>query len=921
MKTWDPAEAGADPQAWLADLRAWRLAQHAALQRQVAARRALDIAEQRARLFADWVSRATGAAARLRAQSAALAAADAAIAALDADLAQTESDLRERHEARDTACSRLLDGPDVGTPIVLLPLRLQTSWQGSRLRVRIYPDEIAVDRHEPRLTPAEQTAAAAYWATLAGPAGPGGDPAPAAARAAQAWRDLVRATDAQRAAWLVTRTAPGSAPLTDADLRPSPWDIAVRARLLPARFAVLALNGGEPVNLAAGGQPARYAAWTEPVTAPLPVSVLHEPGEGDWAVDFDTALAAGMGVAIDVPSPVTSIDELVVVGVRDRASLQPDDGETLAALLRAHAYSVGLEVLQDGTPTNNSAAIRAAHSPAQDSAVAADLAAPFATGAAPGLPAPLPDGSAGAQLADLLGLDRRTFADVTGAAAPRDGLQSAISLLVRFGVTGALPTGFAPGPDAWPDLRPGGPAPALRVGRQPYGVLPASIPGRWVAGADGSVTLGPAVSQAARAIAVPLDADPAAPAQSPSARQGRPEDIATLEAVLDETASSLSWASPDGSAQYSGPDGLVGTAEGPGSPAAYLRALARATAATFAVAAAEAPETLLARVAVSARGRSLQGHGPDADVVAALSVLADHAGTAAGRDDLARVLGDYLDAASHRIDAWVTAAVTGRARAAAQQASGHPAVGAYGYLTDVRPRTQPKTHGHVHAPSLAHAATAAVLRAGYLGQRRAAWAARVLAAQQAGGAALAEARAGLAALAPLDDATEARLPLAVDVSSRRVRDSRWVLEAVRVGQPLAAVLGYQVERDLADRGLQRYLAAFRKLTRFETGTALEALEARRRAAQERVEADLAQAAALEDAATQAAQAVASVHAELTAAQSRAALAAEAAAVFAGWRAELGELDGTTIPHLRAQIAELDADRPAPKVARRRIQVP
>jgi hypothetical protein len=186
------------------------------------------------------------------------------------------------------------------------------------------------------------------------------------------------------------------------------------------------------------------------------------------------------------------------------------------------------------------------------------------------------------------------------------------------------------------------------------------------------------------------------------------------------------------------------------------------------------------------------------------------------------------------VDAWVTAAA---ARRRTQNVTGPPVIGAYGYLTNVAPRpaSRPRSFGHVLAPSLGHAATAAVLRSGYLGQRRAAWAARLAAANAKGDlTAAAAARAGLATLAPLDAAAESRLPMAVDLSSRRIRRARWILDAVRQGQPLAAILGQQFERGLVEAGMQRYLAAFRKLTRFSTGSELEALEAARRAAADAV---------------------------------------------------------------------------------------
>ena len=46
-------------------------------------------------------------------------------------------------------------------------------------------------------------------------------------------------------------------------------------------------------------------------------------------------------------------------------------------------------------------------------------------------------------------------------------------------------------------------------------------------------------------------------------------------------------------------------------------------------------------------------------------------------------------------------------------------------------------------------------------------------------------------------------PLAIDLSSRRLREARWLLDGVRQGQPLGALLGYRFERRLHDVGARR----------------------------------------------------------------------------------------------------------------------
>ena len=73
--------------------------------------------------------------------------------------------------------------------------------------------------------------------------------------------------------------------------------------------------------------------------------------------------------------------------------------------------------------------------------------------------------------------------------------------------------------------------------------------------------------------------------------------------------------------------------------------------------------------------------------------------------------------------------------------------------------------GYIHAPSTNHAVTAAVLRNGYLANAS-------------------ESNPG---------------SLAVNLSSERVRKALSIIEGMRSGQSLAALLGYQLERGIHDR--------------------------------------------------------------------------------------------------------------------------
>jgi hypothetical protein len=203
---------------------------------------------------------------------------------------------------------------------------------------------------------------------------------------------------------------------------------------------------------------------------------------------------------------------------------------------------------------------------------------------------------------------------------------------------------------------------------------------------------------------------------------------------------------------------------------------------------------------------------------------------------LERVLAEHLDTAGYRLDAWRLGLANERLSALRYPAGGQPVrgvhLGAFGWLEDVRPRTvQPATvtlsgdlaqvftppgappllsdplnEGFVHAPSVSHATTAALLRSGYLA-----------------------------------NATRGNPgTLAVDLSAERVRVALSFLDGVRAGQSLGALLGYRLERGLHDRHALAetdvFISALRQAfplvagqlpeTAAPDGTAIESLEAR-----------------------------------------------------------------------------------------------
>jgi hypothetical protein len=162
------------------------------------------------------------------------------------------------------------------------------------------------------------------------------------------------------------------------------------------------------------------------------------------------------------------------------------------------------------------------------------------------------------------------------------------------------------------------------------------------------------------------------------------------------------------------------------------------------------------------------------DVWKALGVLA----TAPSRD-LDALVREALDLCSHRLDAWVTGLAADRLRHMRAAEPAGIAIGAYGFVTNlvrtaaagadpVADEPGPLTlatapGGYIHTPSLAHTATAALLRSGHVAHRE-----------------------------------SSATTFATDLSSARVRDARWILDALREGAALGEILGRRIERALLD---------------------------------------------------------------------------------------------------------------------------
>jgi hypothetical protein len=334
---------------------------------------------------------------------------------------------------------------------VLLPLRLETRFFPGKLFVRIVPDDPWFTGHDPRISAGELVALTRFVAT--GEVG---------------WAQLCRDVGPARAAFLVSTYTTADTTGTRTLLPPTADQQRNNAALtrigpFPDQLSVWLARGGSAPALAA----------TLTVDRSRLLADFADPDDPDdlrWWEDWAEAKRAGLGVELDLPGDPTDIDVLYVSG------LGSADPAVHLADLRAEGK---LAVIAPGTATNT---------------VDGAAAAPLATDPAPWLA--LLTATAGeteqAVSAALTG-SATTLGPLPGGAEPHRAMSSAL-------VAGLWPAlwGFAvedvwamsdptdPAVPRWAAaaMCPEGPYPTVRIGAQPYGLLPATALGSWTP-ADG----------------------------------------------------------------------------------------------------------------------------------------------------------------------------------------------------------------------------------------------------------------------------------------------------------------------------------------------------------------------------------------------------------------------------------------------------
>lgn len=356
---------------------------------------------------------------------------------------------------------------DHAVPIVLLPVRLETRWFAKsdtehELRVRVYPDALHVTRPQERVSPSELDDTQAYWRARAGDG-------ETATTTASAWERLSTSVGIPRAAWLASTLEPQIAadgtltfptvPTVDPELADSDTTEAIA---LPDRFVVMGYIGPRRV----------FAVSGSPVPASLPVGPTDRTApDRAWQVDFDAAVAVGMGIRVTVGvAQAQRLTRLAVVGVRESDAPEAS-ARVFADLVERHAIDGGAALMAVGTPTNHTGSERVGD-PLRPSGVAP------------------PAGSDGVRVASALGLEPADLRFVANNEIATDAAARAMNTVIwpatwdYFLEQIVAPICSTPTRGAAREMFSGavrarGPFPTFRLGREPYGILPIAPTRLW----------------------------------------------------------------------------------------------------------------------------------------------------------------------------------------------------------------------------------------------------------------------------------------------------------------------------------------------------------------------------------------------------------------------------------------------------------
>lgn len=300
---------------------------------------------------------------------------------------------------------------------------------------------------------------------------------------------------------------------------PATGQPASYAEVLPDQFVVIGYRGGRKV-FEVVGKPVPDRIWLSPTVGPLDGGIsraadgkLEFTGDLAWMKDFDAAVDMGLGLRINLQQAINQtvvveqqstqsvadgllrevtslgITKLLVVGINavDGAENGP---VLLEKLFDNHHYGqTGLSFIPQGTPTNNTEGDNAGHSgePNAADSYALERRGPLFTDQAN---VPFHQKVNGQRTADYLGIQSTVFQHIDHSPdaelAEAQGMNVALYNATLAYYLDEMLNPLVSRADqhrvfqfftTYVSAR--GSLPALRVGKQPYGILPATALDRW----------------------------------------------------------------------------------------------------------------------------------------------------------------------------------------------------------------------------------------------------------------------------------------------------------------------------------------------------------------------------------------------------------------------------------------------------------
>jgi DNA uptake protein ComE-like DNA-binding protein len=758
-------------------------------------------------------------------------------------------------------------------PALLLPLRLETRFKENELWLRIYPDQVSIHTHDPLLTQTEVDAGVAYFETLA---------RSTEDERRSAWRQLSKLFGPARAAWIVKTFEEHDTveQIEVKDEEQEGWFVVPKLMGLPDRFMVFGYQSLQDNSERLVCQvPGRLIRGDLAMLGDPSSGLELFDSESRWVMDFSEAENRGMGIRItgeymaEGTDLLNGFSRLIVVGIR--LTEAQTGQQILEQCIENHHFSTGFGFLEYGTPTNNTEHVSSGHSErVEDHEGSYDIEV---VGHPNWEDAPDEPRSNAERLGYALGLGLRPeVLRKTDLAASTTDIQVKDMQTALWPATGdyllryMLPGVMAPehmvqlGEYYTKYVRANGPLPGIRIGDQPYGILPVSrvepytyknsgwspswddSPGsedwekfdeqsylilktlydKWLEWArdrqrvpridadnptqdpDGELLkilameptsvayrLRPFVDE--RFVAWMLSAlrdyifGPDTPYSSVDSspvrwmkkwstnwlqlRQDQAQFWNSITGVLTDAFAdapllkTLGWWNDRDLERDLVSHVPTGDAAGNGEPsevpAEYLNDLCQGNDIQT------PPLTLLRELLERALDLAADSSFGDESVVRnAICNMAMQSPT-----ELDWQFRQALDLCSHRLDAWITSLATRRLEAMRDRRPTGISIGAYGWVENLQVRSGARSEGYIHAPSSAHAKAAAVLHNAY------------------------------------QTYTDEDNPNAfrINLSSDRVRRGMRIIEGVRQGQPLGALLGFQFERGLHESKHDHYIDLFR----------------------------------------------------------------------------------------------------------------